>query len=447
MFPKESLRNAMNKIRELSVESNSIYHQYVPYVNPTDNISVFAPILDSNNLDVMNDFVSILKKIARTAVENKTFNNPLAFLEGDNMPLGNFIENVAFAPAKAEIMNPNDFGGLLQKYEARFATQYLDTNYDLQYKVSMSRDKIRNAFTSWDNLESFISGTINTLYNGCYIDVYRTVKQLPATALKGNNVMYEVVDAVSDQDTAKALVEKLRATYTKMQLPSTRYNAWNKVKGDGLGLETWSDPSDIIVMITADVDAKLSVQDWAYAFGESYAQILGRKVVVDDFNEYDKNGNVTFDGSGIQAVIADAGWFKIKTQDFALDEFFNPNARAWTYFLNITKMINYSYFHNCLVLCTEAAAPSVDATAISFGEGVASATVVAGDKVVVPFIVTPNNATTTVTAVSSAEGKATVEVKDRTIEVTGVQAGSATITVSAGDGITASLAVTVESAS
>ena len=441
MFPNESLRNAMNKIRELSVESNSIYHQYVPYVNATDNISVFAPILDSSNLDVMNDFISILRKVAYTAVENKTFNNPLAFLEGENMPLGNFIENVAVQPAQGQLMNPNDFGGLLHKYEARIAVEYLNVNYDLQYAVSITRDKVRNAFTSWSNLETFISGIINSLYNGAYIDVYRTVKQLPAKALNANEVMYETVTAVTDEQTSKALVEKLRATYTKMQLPSTKYNAWNKVKGDGLALEVWSDPQDIVVMITADLDAKLSVRDWAYAFGESYAQILGRKVVVDDFNEYDKDGNLVFDGSGIQAVIADAGWFKIKTQDFAMNEFFNPSARAWTYFLNITKMINYSVFHNCLVLCTESAVPEVDATAITAGAD--TATVAEGAKVVVPFELTPANATTTVTATSSAEGKATVEVKGKTVEITGVDAGSATITITAGEGITDTIAVTV----
>lgn len=441
MFPTESLRNAMNKIRELSVESNSIYHQYVPYVNPSDNISVFAPILDSSNLDVMNDFISILRKIAGTAVENKTFNNPLAFLEGDNMPLGSFIENIAVQPAKGHLMNPNDFGGLLHKFEARFATQYLNTNYDLQYAVSITRDKVRNAFVSWANLESFISGIVNSLYNGCYIDVYRTVKQLPAKALHSNEVMYETVTAVTDEQTSKALVEKLRATYTKMQLPSTKFNAWNKVKGDDLALEVWSSPEDIVVMITADLDAKLSVRDWAYAFGENYAQILGRKIVIDDFNEYDENGNVTFDGSGIQAVIADAGWFKIKTQDFALDEFFNASARAWTYFLNITKMINFSLFHNCLVLCTESAEPTIDATAIVAGAD--TATVAEGKKVSVPFKLTPPNATTTVTATSSAEGKATVVVKDNAVEITGVDAGEATITISAGAGVTDTIAVTV----
>lgn len=444
MFPTESLRNAMNKIRELSVESNSIYHQYVPYVNATDNISVFAPILDSSNLDVMNDFISILKKIAYTAVENKTFNNPLAFLEGENMPLGNFVENIAVQPAKAHLMNSNDFGGLLHKFEARFATQYLNCNYDLQYAVSITRDKVRNAFTSWANLESFFSSIVNSLYNGAFIDVYRTVKQLPAKALSANQVMYETVTAVTDEQSSQALVEKLRATYTKMQLPSTKYNAWNKVKGDDLALEVWSNPEDIVVMITADIDAKLSVRDWAYAFGESYAQILGRKVVVDDFNEYDEDGNLVFDGSGIQAVIADAGWFKIKTQDFALDEFFNASARAWTYFLNITKLINFSLFHNCLVLCTESAQPTVNATAIEAGE--ATATVVEGAKVTVPFTITPPNATTTVTATSSAEGKATVQVKGKSVEITGVDAGEATITISAGAGVTDTITVTVTEA-
>ena len=444
MFPTESLRNAMNKIRELSVESNSIYHQYVPYVNPSDNISVFAPILDSSNLDVMNDFIGILKKVAYTAVENKTFNNPLAFLEGENMPLGQFIEDVAVQPAEGHLMDVNDFGGLLHKYEAKIAVQYLNVNYDLQYAVSITRDKVRNAFTSWSNLEAFISGIINSLYNGAYIDVYNAVKQLPAKALARNEVMYETVTAVSDETTAKALVEKLRATYTKMQLPSTKFNAWNKVKGDGLALKTWSNPEDIIVMISADLDAKLSVQDWAYAFGESYAQILGRKVVVDDFNEYDDKGNVTFDGSGIQAVIADAGWFKLKTQDFAMDEFFNASARAWTYFLNITKMINYSVFNNALVLCTSGAVPSIDATNLELAKS--SLTLDAGTTATVDITTTPVNATSEITVTSSASGKATGAVVGRTLTVTGKEAGSATLTVTA-NGHSDTLSVTVSAVS
>lgn len=445
MFPSESLRNMVNKIRELSVESNSIYAQKVPYIESTDAISRIAtPILDSSNLDVMNDFVNILKKIAYTAVEAKTFSNPLAFLEGDDMPLGQFVESISIAPAKGNYMNSNDFGSLLHKFESRFASMYLSCNYDMQYAVSITRDKIRNAFTSWANLESFVQGLIQSLYNGAQIDLYRTVKQLPAVALKDNNVMYETVTAVSDEATAKALVEKLRATYTKMQLPSTNFNAWNKVAEDGFALEAWSDPDDIVVMITADLDAKLSVQDWAYAFGERYAQILGRKIVVDNFDCYDNDGNKIYDGSGIQAVIADKRWFKIQTQDQSLDMFFNASARAWTYFYNLTKLIAYSYFNQCLVLCTSGSVPSIDATDLDVNAS--SATVKAGETVKVGFKTTPFNATSEVTVTSSASGKATATIVGREVVIEGKSAGSATITVTA-NGHSDTISVTVTSAS
>lgn len=440
MYPSSGLQTALNKMREMSVESNSIYHQYVPVVTDSTTIGEFGqPILDSQNVNVLNDFVGLLKKVVYTAVYNKTFNNPLASLEGDRMPLGQFIEDVYVNPAHARGFNVNDFAGLLQKYEAQIATQYLTVNSDLQYCVTITREKIRNAFTSWDNLEGFVSGMINSLYNGAYITRYNQTKGLALAAFTGNNVQYETVSAVTSEATATALIKKMRADFNKMQIPSTAFNAWNKVKGGELALKTWSDPEDIIVMISADVEANVSVDVLARAFNMDKADFLGRVIVVDDFSQYNEDGTVAVDGSAIQAVIADRSWFKIKTQDFAADEFYNANNRTWQYYLNDVRMVNYSLFANAKVYATSA--PVVDATAITAGAD--TATVAEGEKVTVPFTLTPPNATTTVTASSSAEGKATVEVKGKTVEITGVDAGSATITLTAGTGITDTIAVTV----
>ncbi|MBO5872170.1 MAG: Ig-like domain-containing protein, partial [Bacteroidaceae bacterium] len=74
-------------------------------------------------------------------------------------------------------------------------------------------------------------------------------------------------------------------------------------------------------------------------------------------------------------------------------------------------------------------------------------TVVEGADVVVPVTLTPFQATTAVTATSSAEGKATVSVTGHNVTIHGVSDGSATITVSAGAGVTATIAVTVTDAS
>lgn len=443
MYPSDGLQTALNKMREMSVDSGSIYHQYVPVVTDSTTIGEFgAPILDSQNLNVLNDFVGLLKKVVFTAVYTRTFNNPLQQLEGERMPLGNWIEDVYVNPAKARGFNVNDFAGLLQKYEAQVATQYLAVNSDLQYCVTLTREKIRNAFTSWDQLESLISGYINSLYNGAYITRYNQAKGLVTAAYVGNNVQYQVIDDVTSEQTAKSLIRQLRATYTKMQIPSTKYNAWNKVKGGELALKTWSAPEDIMVMISADIESLVDVEVLARAFNMSATDFLGRVIVVDDFNQYNEDGTLAVDGSAIKAMICDKAWFKIKTQDFAMDEFYNINNRTWQYMLNDVRMVNYSLFANAVVFATSA--PTVDATEIEAGS--ATATVVAGSKVSVPFTLTPPNATTTVTASSSAEGKATVEVKGKKVEITGVEAGDATITLSAGAGVTDTISVTVSAA-
>ena len=359
MYPSEGLQTALNYMREMSVKDGRVYHQYVPVVTESTTIGEFGqPILDSQNVNVLNDFIGLLKKVVYTAVYTKTFNNPLAGLEGDRLPLGQFIEDVYVNPAKARGFDVNDFAGLLQKYEAQVATQYLTVNSDLQYAVTVTREKIRNAFTSWDNLEAMITGMVNSLYNGAYITRYNQAKGLPLAAFENGAIKYEVITNPTDEATAKALIRKMRADYNKFQIPSTAYNAWQDKKGEGaFALKTWSDPQDIIVLISADIEALIDVEVLAAAFNMSKAD-FGRVIVVDDFSQYNDDGTVAVDGSMIKAMICDRSWFKIKTQDFAMDEFYNANSRCWNYYLNDVRMVNYSLFANAKVYTTAEPTPS-----------------------------------------------------------------------------------------
>lgn len=447
MYPSTGLATALNYMREMSVKEGRVFHQYVPVVTDSTTIGEYGtPILDTQNLNVLNDFVGLLKKVVFTAVYDKTFNNPLEQLEGERLPLGSFIENSYVNPANnSEQMREfdiNDFAGLLQRYESQVATEYFYINSDKQFCVTTTRSKIRDAFTSWSNLEQFITAQINSLYNGCYIQRFIQTKGLVTSAFVGNNIQYKVVDDVTDEQTAKALIREIRATYTKMRIPSTNYNAWNKVKGGRLALKTWVDPEDVVILISADLEALVDVEVLSQAFNMDKTTFLAKTIVVDDFNIYNDDGSVAVDGSAIKAMICDRAWFKIKTQEFSMDEFWNPNNKTFQFYLNDTRMYNYSLFASALVFATSA--PTVDATAIEAEEDAVS--VKANAKVVVPFELTPPNATTTVTASSSAEGKATVAVKGKTVEITGVEAGDATITISAGAGVTDTIAVTVTSA-
>lgn len=357
MTPSAGLITALNKMREMSVQEGSVYHQYVPVVDENTDIAKFGqPILDSNLTPVYNDFFHLLKRIAFFAIEQKRFKNPLSFLEGDNLPLGYAGQNVHVNPVKGRAFNVNDFAGLLQKYEAEVMVEYLNVNLDKQYPLSYTRAKVKNAFTSWADLEAFINGLINALYNAAEIDAYCYTKDLITAAYYGGRIITDVIENPDDATSDKAFVKTLRKYNRLFQLPSSSYNAWKLVNGDeAKAITTWSDAGDIGVMITADVEAEIDVEVLAAAFNMDKADFLGRLIVVDNFDVYDDEGNKVKDGSAIKAVIFDKSFFKIKTQDYAMDEFYNPNNRTWTAYLNVNKMYNTSLFANAVCLATSAA--------------------------------------------------------------------------------------------
>lgn len=356
--PSAGLITALNKMREMSVKDGGVYHQYIPTITEDTDISkIGSVILDSNLTPVYNEFFGLLKRIAFFMIENKRFANPLSFLEGDNMPLGYAGQGVHVNPAKGRAFNVNDFAGLLQKYEAEVMVEYYNVNMDRQYPITLTRAKIKNAFTTWGDLEAFINGIVNSLYNGAEIDAYNYTKGLVASAYLGKRVQVKKVDAVVDETTGKAFIKELRKLNRKFQLPSSDFNAWKLLNGDDAkAITTWSDAQNIGLMITADVEAELTVDVLAYAFNMSKVDaeefIANRVVVVDNFDWYDDDGNKVFDGSAIQGIIFDRSFFKIKTQDNEMDEFYNPNNRTWQYFLNVNKMYNTSLFANAVVLAT-----------------------------------------------------------------------------------------------
>ena len=445
MNPSQGLVTSLNAIREASVSEGTIYHQYLPIVDESTDIAAFGtPIL--NNTAVMNEFMNrLVNRIVYTSFENKYFNNPLQILEGDRIPLGYAGQEIYVNPAKGRKYDVNDFAGLLVKYEADVKVQYTSVNMDLQYPVTVSRHKLKQAFVSWDSLDNFVMELSNSLYNGAYIDEFRFTKGLVSAAFSSNQVQYETVSAISSEATAKAFTTKVRELFLNMQLPSIEYNAWSKVGGYGKEILTYSRPEDIVFLIRNDVRSYLDVNVLAEAFNMNKADLLGRIIPVDNFDQYDDNGTKIFDGSAIIGFIGDSSWFRIKRQDMYLDEFYNANNRTWQYYLNLTKMYNYSLFANGVVLCTSA--PTVNIVSMKFTDET-GLKVTAGETLELHIETTPFPANATITYSSGTVAKATVAAKEgnnKIAVVTGVAAGSSTITATAGN-VTATYSVTVEAA-
>ena len=429
MNPNASLVTAINKVRELVVSGNANYHQYLPIIDENTDIANWGRTLLTAPTNVANAFISTLvNKLVYTRFESKYFRNPLRDLEGDAMPLGYAGEEIFVNPAKGRVYNVNDFAGLLQKYEADVKVQYTEVNMDLQYPVTFTRHDLKKAFRSWEDLDRFILELSNSLYNGAYINEFQFTKGLVSSAYKANRVQVEVVDGVNSEAYAKAFVTKARQLYLDMQLPSSNFNAWAKVGGYGRAVMTWSNPEDLVFLIRNDLRAYIDVNVLASAFNIDKTELLGQIKPVDNFDMYDDEGTKIFDGSAIIGMIADRSWFKIRPQDMYLDEFYNANNRTWQYYLNDTKMYNYSIFSNGVVFATSEAAVGVDT--ISFEESTASIT--GTETINLKIEVNPFESNETITFTSSATGKATVEkIDNRTVAVTGVANGNSTITATA----------------
>ena len=441
----DGLVTSLNKLRELS---SDLYHKYVPIIDDSTDISKFAePILSVP--EVYNEFCdALVNRIVYTQFQIKSFRNPLVVLEGDRIPLGYAGQEVYVNPQKGRTYNADDFAGLLIKYEADVKVQYMAINSDVQYPVTFSRQQLKKAFVSWGDLETFIDGLSNALYNGAFIDQFRFTKLIITDAYKDNKAqIISNLSAVTSADTAKAFVEKARELFLNFQLPSTSYNAWAKVGGEGKPITTWTNPEDIVMVIRNDIRAKLDVEVLASAFNMDKTTLMGNIITVDNFDAYDDDGTKIFDGSAIIGGIFDKSWFRIKKQDMFMDSFYNPNNRSIQYYLNVVKMYNYSLFANGVILATSA--PTSKTTALDFVETSAEVTT-GGDPITLHVKATPFYSNSTVTFTSSSAKATVTKVDDRTVTVTPQAtgtAGSATITASAESGaVTDTISVTVNAA-
>ena len=406
MGPSKGLITATNAIREMVINGNAAYHQYLPIVGENTSIAELAqPIFEYKPLQ--NAWLgALVNKIVRTQFDTRMYRNPLAQLEGEQMPMGYAVELAHVNPAKGRSFNNEDFAGLLQKYEADVKTQYISINSDLQYPVTVSARTLKQAFTSWGALQSFIEGLTNSLFNGAHIDQYKLTKNLVSAAYAAGNVQVVTLSAPTTEATGKAFVKAARQKFLDFQAPSSANNGWALAGGEGRPVVTWTDPEDVVFLIRNDVAASMDVDVLAAAFHIDNAKLQGRIIYVDNFDMYDDEGTKTFDGSKILGIMADKRWFKINQQDEQMDEFYNANNRTSQYYLNIVRTYAYSLFANAVVFATEASAPT--ATKIEFKEQ--SVELAQGGKGGFGVTVTPNSAdvTITYTVVSApADGKVT----------------------------------------
>lgn len=442
MAIKAGLMTALNAMREVSVQNNGLYHQYVPVIDGNTDIGAFAtPILKYKG--VQNEFMEVLiNRIVETKINRVNMKNPLRMLMGSKMPVGYAGQEIFVNPATPTEYNPNDLVGLLEKYEADVHVQYYELNSDIQFKVTVTRHELKKAFTSWEKLDSFIDGIVQSLYNGANITEFNFTKRLVSAAYQNYTTPIMQVEGVSTKEQADAFLTQAQSMYYAMQFPSSQYNG-TAATTPTKPITTMTDPSKIVFLVRGDIMSYVNVNTLAAAFNIDKALLVGRVIPVDNFDVYDpQSGAKIFDGSSILGIIADETWFRIEESDFYLDMFYNANARTWSYFLNDTKSYSQNLFSNGVILAT--AMPTVTLKSMEFPMNSVNVEVGADQKVTLnPF---PATATSTITFASSSNDIFTVDAvkgEGYSATITGVGKGTGVLIATAENGVTATLQVNV----
>lgn len=414
-----------NVIRE---NASKVFMETVPSATE-DNIQTLSNILFNDAYQPMlNEFVTnLINRIGLTIIRNKTFSNPLSILRKGSMPLGTDIQDLYENPAEAEQyeLSNTAMAKLLTITDPDTHVAYYRRNRKDLYTKTISRENLQGAFVSWEKFENYISAITTSLYSGNYIDEFELTKSLVDGAYDNNKVIVETVSAVTDETSAKAFIKKCRSLFNKMKLPSTQYNAYSKFSGAKGTIKTWTEEDRFVLIVTSDVMAEVDVDVLARAFNIENTKFLGRVIEVD-----------SFENEEIQAILCDEAWFQIYENLMRFDEFYNARTMTWNEYLHVWQTYAICPFANAVVFATAQPKP---ATAIN----VADVSVAKDATANVTVTLTPSDATTELEFIS---GNETVFTVSATGVVTGVSAGTGTLTVKTDNGLSDTATVTVTGA-
>lgn len=376
-------------LNTILANASTEYTSRVPAATRTNIAAVGNAILSYSA--VMNEFTSALvNKVALQTVQARMFANPLALLKKGAKPLGGDVENAYTNPA-TDIGYAESGADLLTVAKPDTKAEYFRHNRKGLYKVTIYREQLRQAFTSYDALQSLIDSISNSLYSGDALDEYVLMKSALTEAVKNQRMITGSVTAISDEATAKAFIVAVKDACSAFQYPSSGFNAYALAGGTGNPVITWTPRDRQILFIKSTLLNFIDVNVLAAAFNMDRATFMGRVIEVDTFG----------DMTGVEAILADEAILGVWDDLFTSEEFRNPQGLYTSYFLHHWQTIGVSVLSNAIAFVSDAAAPSAPViTAVNAG-----ATTIAGTGEALATVVVTNSTTeVTKTAKVAANG-------------------------------------------
>lgn len=294
------MANMMNVLNAILNGASADYQARVPVATQNNLTEVGSAVMSYQATE--NEFLSALvNKVAMVIVRNKTFANPLAVLKKGGVPLGKNIEEIYTNPTTGTTFDPTG-AKLLERSLPDTKAIYHSMNRQGQYKATVSKAQLIQAFTSYQALEQLLNSIVNSIYSGDNLDEFMLMKELFASAIEGGKLKSIEVAKVTDTDTAKAFVKSIKTVGQAMEFPSTNFNSYHDINKDkdAKPVITWTPLNNQVLIMRNDVAVDVDVELLAKAFNVSYTDLQQRTLIVDTFGSAENCGAVLCDEAFVQ---------------------------------------------------------------------------------------------------------------------------------------------------
>lgn len=358
--------NGVNVLNVIRQNATAVYQDRIPEATAENLHEVGDAILTYEAQ--ANEFVNALvNRIGLVILNSRMATNPLAALKKGRLAVGETIEEIYIDVIKAQTYDPRAAQDtLFKRHLPNVSSVFHSVDSQLNYPLTISNEQLRKAFLSYDSLDRFIAGLVDSMYKSATLDEFIQMKQLISEWNENSRFIVEPITAVTDAASAREAMIKIKAVSDGM----TIFN--NQMNYAGVWTSTPKDEQYLIT--TPDFNARMDVDVLAAAFHMDKAEFAGHVIVVDNIGDLGDNG--------IEAILVDKNWYQVYDYLRTFKTAYNGEGLYWNYFYHVWMVYSLSPFANAVAFGT--AAPTVTALTVT----PTKATVKAGGTVQITTSVT-----------------------------------------------------------
>lgn len=320
------------------LEASNAYQQRIP--NPaTEGIAACVDALfDPLNNDLYNEFSGLLNGIMSTYVYSRRFENPYREIKKDPRRFGASEREVCCNYMQGHAWKFDD-ETLLKTERPEYVEWFYSTNYRVRYEFSWNRVELQQAFAEDGyGFNDLLAATLDAQISSDNYDEMNTMLQVFAEAdarFDGGLYRHHVSNDFSTVDARKnvatEILEAARIYANRLKFPTVMYNA--------LPVPVHETPETLILWITPEIEAYISVDALAQLFHIDRAEVRYRTFIVPEFPI-----------PGVYAAITSEDFIWWRDVEYGVYDFWNPSKLEQKWYLHHWARVGANPAANCILI-------------------------------------------------------------------------------------------------